>query len=322
MSFGFCVECKDNKEKPLANKTKKLCEKHNKKRLSSLENPTNIVKEASLTERLIKNSGIKRISDKEKINREAYLLACKEIDKRINFCTGCGNPDNLSHSHLIPRSRRKDLESTIQNLTLHCLVRKDNSEGCHSLWESMDWIKMNKLFDFNENLSRVKELDINYYNKILSQKPIEITPISDLDKKILLELDCALRIAGNLHLADIITKYKEIPDKEILHKLKEFIIEFDNLDISEDDLRSPFIKKMIPIKEDYFDVKDIKNLSKLDEYNENISNYDYYIVLNKDNTGTFGGLLNLQIKYQTEMERNWEYGILIQKLKKYGVLFL
>ena len=54
---------------------------------------------------------MKKISDKQKKEKRRLSIIYNEIaEERGHYCTGCGRTNNLSHSHIIPRSRKeKDL---------------------------------------------------------------------------------------------------------------------------------------------------------------------------------------------------------------------
>jgi len=75
------------------------------------------------------------------------------------FCCGCGaSGGRIDISHLVPIGYNKSLESTVENLTLHC-------RSCHRIWQNqLEGVK--DMFDYNDNLERVKELDESYYNRI------------------------------------------------------------------------------------------------------------------------------------------------------------
>ena len=66
---------------------------------------------------------MKKISNKQaKENRELRKVYERMEQERGHYCTGCGRSDlPLSHSHIIPRSRRKDLVTDPLNITYHCL---------------------------------------------------------------------------------------------------------------------------------------------------------------------------------------------------------
>ena len=86
---------------------------------------------------------MKQISKKQSVvNRELKKVYNELANERGHYCTGCGMNGNsvpLSHSHLIPRSRRADLTTDKRNITYHCLDGVDangNSRtGCHTMWE-------------------------------------------------------------------------------------------------------------------------------------------------------------------------------------------
>ena len=71
---------------------------------------------------------MKQVSKKQStINRELTKVYKEIANERGHYCTGCGRSDvPLSHSHIIPRSRRPDLVTDKNNITYHCL---DTNEG-------------------------------------------------------------------------------------------------------------------------------------------------------------------------------------------------
>tara|TARA_R100000781_G_scaffold108489_2_gene73052 strand:+ start:2562 stop:2897 length:336 start_codon:yes stop_codon:yes gene_type:complete len=106
---------------------------------------------------------MKTISKKQaKINRELKKVY-KEIEEtRGHYCTGCGRSDvPLSHSHYIARSRRKDLETDINNITYHCLSMGER-KGCHELWEGSIADKQ-KLLDWPLAMEYILENDTELY---------------------------------------------------------------------------------------------------------------------------------------------------------------
>ena len=110
---------------------------------------------------------MKAISNKQKaINKELKKVYKEIAEEREHKCTGCNRYDvPLSHSHLIPRSRRKDLTTNKKNITYHCLTFGSRM-GCHDIWESKD---RTMLLDYFNNMSIIEELDREYYN-LLKQK--------------------------------------------------------------------------------------------------------------------------------------------------------
>jgi len=107
---------------------------------------------------------MKKISDKQKIINKELKRVYKEIaDTRPHYCSGCGRGDlPLSHSHIIPRSRRRDLITDPRNITYHCLGGIDGRKGCHELWEGCIEDKQ-KLLDYGDNMEYILEVDTEYY---------------------------------------------------------------------------------------------------------------------------------------------------------------
>tara|TARA_R110001583_G_scaffold195196_1_gene370439 strand:+ start:1181 stop:1522 length:342 start_codon:yes stop_codon:yes gene_type:complete len=104
---------------------------------------------------------MKQISKKQSVvNRELKKVYNELANERGHYCTGCGRSDMpLSHSHLIPRSRRADLTTDKRNITYHCLDTA-NRKGCHTLWEGID---RDRLMDYPRNMEYILEVDTEYY---------------------------------------------------------------------------------------------------------------------------------------------------------------
>lgn len=156
----YCLECEKEgiKNYFITNKIHSLCNKHNKARLYGFNITKNIIKP------------LKRVSIKETINKDKLKVIYQEISQeREHICSGCGNKNNLSHSHLIPRSRRKDLELDKENIKYHCLVGMNGEEGCHSKWESNILSKMKYLFDYEDNLNYLSKVDKEYYYFVINK---------------------------------------------------------------------------------------------------------------------------------------------------------
>ena len=102
-----------------------------------------------------------KISKKQKdINKELKKVY-KEIEmERGHYCSGCGRSDvPLSHSHIIPRSRRKDLITSKTNIQYLCLSMGER-RGCHEMWESSERYK---LLCYHKNMEYILETDTEYY---------------------------------------------------------------------------------------------------------------------------------------------------------------
>lgn len=68
--------------------------------------------------------------------------------ERAHVCTGCGSQAMLSHSHIVPRSQEKSLETVKGNITFHC-------NSCHYSWDHshlrvfMKDFKVNMVYMYN-----------------------------------------------------------------------------------------------------------------------------------------------------------------------------
>ena len=104
---------------------------------------------------------MKKISDKQKKENRRLAIVYNEIaSERGHYCNGCGRSDvPLSHSHVIPRSRRKDLVTSKDNIQYLCLSIGERT-GCHQLWESK---QRTKLLCYHSNMQYILEVDTEYY---------------------------------------------------------------------------------------------------------------------------------------------------------------
>ena len=104
----------------------------------------------------MKRTPIKKKSSKQSAIDRKLRKVYQEIDEtRPHLCTGCGSPHQLSHSHLIPRSRSRDLICDPNNIQIHCL-------SCHKKWER--GVMAHELADFQQNMQYIKSVDEQYYH--------------------------------------------------------------------------------------------------------------------------------------------------------------
>lgn len=113
--------------------------------------------------KLKSNKRVNGKSKKQKDTDKAYFATTDRMRKENpQECTGCPSKDidGLTHSHLIPRSRRPDLIAEYKNITYHCVE-------CHSKWESVDRVQ---LLDYERNMLIIKDLDEEYYQILLMKQ--------------------------------------------------------------------------------------------------------------------------------------------------------
>ena len=115
-----------------------------------------------------KRKAVKSVSPKQvKSNIKVKGAKRNVMQKHLNeygyfFCKSCGTKEGrIDLSHLVPIGYNKSLEANEKNITLHC-------SGCHSAWERLSK-EIKDFRDFKDLLSRVKQLDESYYNKIISR---------------------------------------------------------------------------------------------------------------------------------------------------------
>ena len=107
---------------------------------------------------------LNKISKKaQKKRKELFKVYDEMANTREHKCTGCGRyKAPLSHSHIIPRSRRPDLTTDIKNITYHCLSMAENI-GCHDIWEHGTTEEKQMMLDYETNMEYVKSVDSEYY---------------------------------------------------------------------------------------------------------------------------------------------------------------
>lgn len=143
--------CKKNKNVFIVNKIHQLCQNCNWERIYP-EGKKSI------------KSSLKPISKKEQENKSILTLIYTKIDlEREHICTGCKTSNMLNHSHLIPRSSNKSLESDEGNITYHC------QDKCHPNWESNLYLKMSQMNDFEINMEYIYCNDRLHFNFLISK---------------------------------------------------------------------------------------------------------------------------------------------------------
>ena len=158
--LGECKEC--GAERYIVNRKHFLCMECNAIRLhtrSGVEAKKR--KQEELLKKARRGSSISKKSGRQKESDRELHAVYEKMKEGEMVCSGCGYTKHLSHSHIIPRSRRKDLETVRENITYHCLVRADGSEGCHQRHEHHG--KRMELNDYEKNMAFIKRVDPEYY---------------------------------------------------------------------------------------------------------------------------------------------------------------
>jgi len=104
---------------------------------------------------------MKKVSDKQKERNLLIKKIYNEIsEEREHECESCLTSKNLSHSHIIPKSRRKDLEITKKNIIYQCI-------SCHFEWENGS--DKRRLINYDKMMEYINSVDSEYYNLLKSK---------------------------------------------------------------------------------------------------------------------------------------------------------
>jgi 5-methylcytosine-specific restriction endonuclease McrA len=116
----------------------------------------------------MKRTRLNPISKKKRKALAQRNKTYEQIDQsREHVCSGCGRRDvPLSHSHIIPISRRPDLEADPDNIVYDCLSI-GGREGCHEKCEGRNIRKMSELMDFSKRIEYIKSIDLIYYQLVI-----------------------------------------------------------------------------------------------------------------------------------------------------------
>jgi 5-methylcytosine-specific restriction endonuclease McrA len=90
-----------------------------------------------------------------KVNKELEKVYQKMSETLPHRCSGCGTYNQLTHSHLIPRSHSKSLITDINNIRYHCF-------SCHKKWEN--GVVAHEMTDFQRNMDYIKSVDEHYFH--------------------------------------------------------------------------------------------------------------------------------------------------------------
>lgn len=144
-----CKKCDCGDKRPIVNKTHYLCAEKNRERLD-------LQKSDSYKDKKKKSFITSSIKQKENV------LLLKQVydeiaNEREHICEGCGTNKTITHSHTIPRSRRKDLELDKNNIVYLCM-------NCHWKWEHGTKKQKAELLNLPKMLNYIFDVDTEYFN--------------------------------------------------------------------------------------------------------------------------------------------------------------
>ena len=192
IEIGECSGCE--KQRPIVNKRHRLCPECNAARLNPNYLKDKLKKGIEYVNRQQKKqrqkekqyvptanslpvqnkprTSVNKLSTKEAANKKRLHQVYEEIDKeRESICSGCGSSNvPLSHSHIISRHFRKDLECEKENIVFDCLTM-GNRKGCHDIWEhASQQEKMVKLLDYQQRMAYIYEKDRSLWQRLKSKE--------------------------------------------------------------------------------------------------------------------------------------------------------
>jgi len=167
VEFAKCSKCDCGEERFIVNRTHFLCEEKNRERLDKNKDPDEKAKKINY---LISKKGLKPVSKKKAAANRKKAAAYREVDNNsTGICSGCRSSSHLSHSHLVPIGFNASLEDNVENIVEHCVMSSNGGIGCHDIWEHGSAEDLRNMYDFEENMERVKRLDPKYYRKMINR---------------------------------------------------------------------------------------------------------------------------------------------------------
>jgi hypothetical protein len=117
---------------------------------------------------------IPKVSEKKKIANAAKASAYKKMDaSHARHCTGCGSPDMLTHSHIIPVGQYPEFEAVEENIVFDCIA-------CHDIWEHGTFEQCQQLANYEHRIKIIKKLKPEYLQRMLLNSEKTLKTASNL----------------------------------------------------------------------------------------------------------------------------------------------
>jgi len=153
------MNCKKCFKYPIYNVHFQLCIYCNKKRLNEkrTNNPNNATSQRTTRKATKPSKSASAICSKEREKKKRQFRE-KIIIERPNVCESCLGSTDLTFSHTIPVSIRKDLEFEEANVIIECMK-------CHYIWEHGTIQQKQTLLSYKAKTEYIRKTDILYYNR-------------------------------------------------------------------------------------------------------------------------------------------------------------
>ncbi len=149
--MNYCKE--EGCDSPVENKDTGLCATHSKA----------MRKAAQVASKPVKKYKIAALS-KKGAQRKASLNKTYDLFDRImpHFCSNCGSPNELTHSHMLPQGQYKALSDNVYNILFDCYT-------CHDIYEHGDLYDCEQLNNWPQRIAIIQKLAPVYFFRRFGQ---------------------------------------------------------------------------------------------------------------------------------------------------------
>jgi len=142
-----------------------------------------------------------------------------------------------------------------------------------------------------------------------------------LSKKILFELERALKNCGEDLLVEVMAKYGQIPDQDVISMLQEINTNFLPKIKNDEEEGQSIYGKWIDINGQMFDIKFLNSIKRVERYDPIKNKLIYGLLINEDSKEqTF--YANSLINFESLNQRDIEAGKIKKKLEAFDIIFL
>jgi len=159
-----CRKCGESRF--IVNKTHYLCDQCNRIRLDGQGLVRKQPKPLRRSTKPLKRRAVKRVTGVQKAINDEYKQVIQQIAyEREHVCSACGYNQHLDNSHIIARSRCKEISKP------HLITDKKNivydCRKCHMWWESLNWQHILYFNNLEYRLQYIEEHDPELYRRMI-----------------------------------------------------------------------------------------------------------------------------------------------------------
>lgn len=146
----------------------------------------------------------------------------------------------------------------------------------------------------------------------------DIMPLSQIDAEIIEEIMYALKNLGQDLLLIILNKYKTIPDSQFLHLIKQYNVDYENINLGEGEGESIEKPKYIDLKGNILQISLIQSITRDEIFNYSTTQMQYRVIINKTSTDNLF-MHNHIIAFDSLQQREYELAKLKKKLELFNI---